>query len=162
MTTQKELKDEVAQAVENAMRKYSDKFTMPRTIYEFIWQGAQTFGIPAVAFGVVLLIVYQTFPAWVSANIETQNSLTTNLAIQTENLISLGSTLDNLQEFGPVAVAEFRKDVQEEHRKMAIEVHEIKIVTDTLCEEQVRQREEHKAIVGALKLLCDELKRGDK
>lgn len=165
MTTNKEIKDQVVDAIDAAMGKYKPNGTngraMPKTIYEFLWQGAQTFGIPSIAFGVILVIVYQTFPAWVNANIETQTSLSKNLNRQTDNLVSLGNTLENLQSYGRETEV-FRKEVAVEHDEMAKELHAVKMATDTICIEQTRQREEHRAIVETLKQLCDTLKNSGK
>jgi len=162
--TPDEIKTLVAEAVDDAMAKSSITISngrntaTPKTFVEFLWQAAQTFGVPAAAFGVILLIIYQTFPAWVQASIETQNSLSRNLDLQTENIKSLGVTLDALQVYA-TETAKFRKDVEIEHKTMGAEMHEIKLVTDTLLQEQARQRDEHKAIVDTLKLLCEQLQK---
>ena len=131
---------------------------MPKTLWEFLWQGAQTFGIPAVAFGVVLLIIYQTFPAWIQANIETQVSLTKNLDVQSDNLKQLSNTLDDVARYSRETEV-FRKQVVVEHKTMAADIDSVKQCTTKLEEGQARQQTEHLAIVETLKKICDELKK---
>ena len=140
------------------LRNGNGRNGVPKTVWEFLWQGAQTFGVPAVAFGVILLIVYQTFPAWIEANIATQVSLTKNLDVQSDNLKQLSVTLDDVARYSRETEV-FRKQVTNEHKTMEADIDNVNQCTAKLSEGQVRQQTEHMAIVNTLKEICDELKK---
>ena len=157
-----EIQAQITAAVEVAMKARNGT---PKTVYEFMMEAARSFGVPTVLLLVMMMIIYQTVPGWINANIETQNSLTKNLGIQTDNMKALGGTLESLQKYGRETEL-FRKEVSVDHIAMANELHQVKTVSDTVLVEQVRQREEHKAImetqqetVKTLKTICESFKK---
>ena len=160
--TDKQLEDRINEGIKQAMTQLktngNGRITMPRTLWEFLWQGAQTFGVPAAAFGVILLIVYQTFPAWIEANIATQVSLTKNLDEQSDNLNQLSVTLDDVARYSRETEV-FRKQVTNEHKTMEAEVEACKVCGLKLVEEHKQRQGEHKAIVNTLQTISEELKK---
>lgn len=81
-----ESQQKFAEVVEKSTQNKNGGNGAPKNWTELIWKSASTFGIPTVIVGVFVLIAYQTFPDWVKANIQTQQSLTTNLEEQTQNI----------------------------------------------------------------------------
>jgi len=166
-----EIEKLVTQAVSDAMIKIRNgdaKFGTPKTLYEFMWQAAQTFGVPIAAFLVILFIAYQTIPNWVNANIETQKSLTKNLDSQTDKLGTVGTQLKNVgDQLEDVAkysreTEAFRVVVSTEHKAMIADVAEIKQCTVKASEDRKQQMTEHKAMIQTLETLCEEIKKPDK
>ena len=103
---------------------------VPKNWTELVWKSAMSFGVPTLVLGVIVLIVYQTAPAYIESNIATQKSLTNNLDKQTENLDKqtinldkasdtldkLTQNVDEIKDWDTPAAIEFQNSVREEHQ----------------------------------------------
>ena len=138
--TQQDIEKLVNEIVEKRLRNINvNTANVPRTLVEFAWQAAQTFGIPVVILGVAMLIAYQTLPGWVDANIQTQKSLTANLDKLTGNVDALNVYARDTEIF--------RKTVAVEH---AMALDKITCVEKAVDEDSKRQQAISAAMVKTL------------
>jgi hypothetical protein len=113
----------------------------PKTWQELIWKASMTLGVPTIALAVIILIVYQTVPEWVQANINTQESLRVNLGKQTDIMEETKDTLTEIErstqeiveveQATKVFMEKVRSDHEQQilHHKQADEVHDLQCQT---------------------------------
>jgi len=102
-----------------------------------------------VALGVLLLIFYQTFPGWVQASIETQQSLTKNLDVQTENITAQRKNIEQN--------AANLEDVAERVAGIAKCWETMAKFQGQVSEDHVQQTTQHEAMITALGKISDKL-----
>ena len=152
--TDKEFEDKLEAAITKMKKAKNGK----PTIYEAVIDLAKQFGFGSV---IVMCMMYAAFlwlPKAIDQNIKLQQSLVSNLDRQTDSMIILQKKAMETEVFRKQVIVE-HSVMQIEQTGMANDIHAIKLVNDTIGEEQQRQRQEHKAIVDVLTNLCIEIKK---